>query len=125
VYAFACTLPTYCTQEEHEAIMETTIGQRVRQARRRLGLSQAQLATRINVSRTVISRLEHGQHNLAYAEILTLASVLDLTVWELLNLSLPHGLVNVGALIAACSREGREAFLQILIELTEIVKEQL
>lgn len=45
------------------------IGQRIRKIRKREGVSQVELADRLNVSRQVISRLENGKHNPSYKKI--------------------------------------------------------
>lgn len=45
------------------------IGQRIRKLRREEGISQSELADRLDVSRQVISRLENGKHNPSFEKI--------------------------------------------------------
>jgi transcriptional regulator with XRE-family HTH domain len=43
-------------------------GQRLREARERAGLTQAQVAERLGLRQTHISRVEHGQHFIEFFE---------------------------------------------------------
>lgn len=45
------------------------LGQRIRKLRNKEGISQAELADRLNVSRQVVSRLENGKHNPSFEKI--------------------------------------------------------
>lgn len=65
-------------------------GERVRRARERAGLSQEQLAARLQLdglglAQKAISRMETGQRVVADYELLHLARALDVSVLELLG----------------------------------------
>jgi transcriptional regulator with XRE-family HTH domain len=56
------------------------IGKRIRQARENLGLTQEQLAARIDKSQDAISSYEKGTRGIQIAELPRLAQALDVTV---------------------------------------------
>ena len=58
---------------------------RLRQLRRRLGMTQATLAAKAGVSRGYLSRLEIGQHDPPLSTLLRLAKALRVPVAELLK----------------------------------------
>ncbi len=61
------------------------LGARIRQARRRRGLSQAQLAERADMSLPTISRIERGLFNSSVLTIVALAKALDVRAGVLLG----------------------------------------
>lgn len=68
-----------------------TSGERVRETRERAGLSQEQLAARIqlaglNISQKSISRIETGVRIVADYELAYLADALDVTIYYLLGI---------------------------------------
>lgn len=62
-----------------DARLNPSVGQRVRETRRALAWSQAQLALRAGVSRPTIARIEADQH-VQMATLVQVAAVLDLQV---------------------------------------------
>ncbi len=56
---------------------EITIGERIRQARDELGLTQADLGSRIGLDRTAIAKIETGRRRVSAAELVQLAAALD------------------------------------------------
>ena len=60
-------------------------GQRVRQRRLELGLSQEQLAEASGLHRTYVGSLERGERNVALLNILRLANGLELDPGDLLR----------------------------------------
>jgi transcriptional regulator with XRE-family HTH domain len=60
-----------------------TIGERIREARKRAGLSQDELATRISVNRSYLSLVENGKSSPTYEFLDKIASGLSLTVQDL------------------------------------------
>jgi transcriptional regulator with XRE-family HTH domain len=56
----------------------STFGQRVRNRRLELGLSQESLAERAGLHRTYVGSLERGERNVALLNILRLAAALEL-----------------------------------------------
>ena len=77
-------MPSYAEHVDNSrAVM---IGQRVREARERAGLSQGQLATYADVSRSYITRLEHGEYDdPSYFKLERLAKALDSSVDALVS----------------------------------------
>lgn len=58
----------------------TTVGQRVRQHRRELGMSQDALAQRAGISKSFLSDLETGKRSLGAETLLDLARAMDLSL---------------------------------------------
>ena len=56
------------------------VGARVTQARSALGLTQAQLGSKVGLGRTVIAKIEHGNRTLSALELARLAQVTDLPI---------------------------------------------
>lgn len=57
---------------------------RLREYRRRLGISQAELADRARLHRTYISELENGRKNPSLLTLHRLAAALQMETWQLL-----------------------------------------
>lgn len=62
-----------------------TFGNRLRQARRQVGLSQEELAHRAGLHRTYVGSVERGERNIALLNILTLATVLQVDAGTLVT----------------------------------------
>jgi len=58
-------------------------GQRVREKRTALGLSQEAFADKCKLDRTYISGIERGKRNISLRNIAAIAKALDITVSEL------------------------------------------
>lgn len=66
-----------------DADMLIHFGQRVRELRRKAGLSQERFAERCQLDRTYIGGIERGQRNVALRNIAIIARALGLTISEL------------------------------------------
>lgn len=65
---------------------ESALGERIKQARKRLGMSQADLARKARVSAAYLSELEAGHARRPSGDVLLrIASALDMTIAELLD----------------------------------------
>lgn len=62
-----------------------TFGLRVRYFRKRLGLSQNDLADKAELHRTYIGAVERGERNISLLNIIRLADALEITVQELFD----------------------------------------
>lgn len=71
------------------------MGARVRAAREAAGLSQQQLSELVGVSRPGVSKIESGQRDVSAAELAVIATVVGLTVDDLLGRKLPGPLDRV------------------------------
>src|SRR5712691_2107294 len=65
---------------------DPTIGERVMLMRRRRGLTQQDLATRAQMSKTALNRLENGLQSVYVERLATLARILDVSADYLLGL---------------------------------------
>ncbi len=72
--------PELLKQGLNEAIVASSIGTMLREARRKRGLTGTQLATRLGMSKMRISQLEHSDANV---EVATLARVAQALGYEL------------------------------------------
>ena len=61
------------------------LGERVRDARKRLGISQEELAFRADIDRTYVSQIERGVGNPSLVVLLRLSSVLEAPLAKLLR----------------------------------------
>lgn len=64
--------------------MNEKIGNRIRLARKRLQMTQEQLAEKMNISISAISRLENGNTMLSLENLIKLANALDIGIQDLL-----------------------------------------
>jgi len=69
--------------EDSQALRE--FGSRVREQRRRRGLSQEGLAEQAGLHRTYIGSVERGERNISLVNILVLAEALDVDAGELVT----------------------------------------
>jgi transcriptional regulator with XRE-family HTH domain len=58
----------------------TILGQRIRQARERIGLSQEEFAARISKDQRAISEYEHGKRRISVTDLPLIARVLDVPI---------------------------------------------
>jgi transcriptional regulator with XRE-family HTH domain len=65
------------------ATLEEQFGALVRYHRKRAGLSQAQLAEKIDRQTNAVQRLENGETSPTFDTVVRLAEALDIDVWEL------------------------------------------
>ncbi|MGV1047546.1 MAG: helix-turn-helix domain-containing protein [Solirubrobacterales bacterium] len=61
------------------------LGQAIREARKKLGISQERLALEAGLDRTFISSIEAGRRNITFASLLKVARALDLKPIEILR----------------------------------------
>lgn len=88
------------------------IGARIRAAREMAGLTQAQLATRIDMTRSSVANLEAGRQGVPIARLASLGRVLDLDL---------TGLVPAGVTVArnGSSSAGADAEVSAMVRITE------
>jgi transcriptional regulator with XRE-family HTH domain len=71
--------------------MPSTIGERIRAERERYGMSQAELARRIAISKTAMNDIEQGKTvNPGVLHVVAIADVLRLSVDTLLGREVSH-----------------------------------
>jgi transcriptional regulator with XRE-family HTH domain len=68
---------------KYAALMK--VGQHMRQAREKLGISQEELALRANVDRTYVGGVERGERNLGVLNLLKIAKALETSASEILK----------------------------------------
>lgn len=59
------------------------LGRRIRLLRKRVSLTQEQLARRVQMERSRLSRIEHGSRTLTFNELAVIADEFDLSLSEL------------------------------------------
>jgi transcriptional regulator with XRE-family HTH domain len=64
---------------------EKRFGQRVRELRQRLGISQEALATRAGIHRTYMGGVERGERNISLKNIIRLANALNVRPHDLFD----------------------------------------
>jgi Zn-dependent peptidase ImmA (M78 family)/transcriptional regulator with XRE-family HTH domain len=73
------------------AVSSQQLGERITAARKRQKLTQAELATRLGVARTTVVAMEKGERRPASGEIVQIASIVGVSVNELLR---EHGVIG-------------------------------
>lgn len=84
------------------------IGQKIRKIRKAHGLSQEQLAERINISTTHMSHIETGNTKLSLPVFVDIATVLEVRTDDLLNNTIPNTgsvLSELAAILEGCSAQ--------------------
>lgn len=83
------------------------IGQRVRKYRKAYGLSQEELAEKVNISTTHLSHIETGNTKLSLPALVELASVLEVRVDDLLfgqrAISKNDDVADIAQILDTCS----------------------
>ncbi|MCM3789912.1 helix-turn-helix domain-containing protein [Domibacillus indicus] len=70
-------------QLKKEEDVEQLIAQNIIRRRKKLGLTQKQMADQLNTQQSVVSRIETGNHNLTIANLKGIAEVLETDVSSL------------------------------------------
>lgn len=66
-------------------LTQEQLGERIARARERVGLAQAELAVRVDLSQSAISRIESGDRGVDSLELAAVAEALDVSVLDLLE----------------------------------------
>jgi transcriptional regulator with XRE-family HTH domain len=77
--------PVEATQPEHESGSEVQVARAIRMLRQRGGMSQRQLALRMGVPRTYVSKIENQKATPTLSSLARLASALEVSVPDLLR----------------------------------------
>ena len=97
------------------------VGKRIRELRRKLGITQLELSEMINVSPPHMSNIENGNKNVGVETLVKIANVLHISTDELLEDNLEGKLVaspqTFATLIQDCSDYERRVFLGTLTAL--------
>ncbi len=100
------------------------IGQQIRTFRRAKGLSQAELAEKINISVTHMSHIETGGTKLSLPVFVDIAAALDVRLDDLLDNPTPptsSALYEISAVLGSCT--DREA--QIIADVVKTLKHSM
>jgi XRE family aerobic/anaerobic benzoate catabolism transcriptional regulator len=94
-----------------------SVGERVRSARARMGLSRRLLAEKSGVSQRYLAQLESGQGNISIGLLLRIAGALDFRIEWLLAEEDPwtSEIVLISSLLRSATRTQRERVLEILL----------
>jgi transcriptional regulator with XRE-family HTH domain len=84
----------YMTEKPEDAIIQTTIGHRLRQAREAKQWSQRELAKRLSKSQSSITEIEQGVRGLTSADIVHFCRVLNVSVQYLFYDLIPEQLTS-------------------------------
>lgn len=103
-------------QEARIAHLLASVGQRIRDARQRIGLSRRELSEKSNVSPRYIAQLETGQGNISIALLMRLSDALDLRMeWLVAEADPYHSEVGaIATLLPSATKEQLERILAVL-----------
>jgi transcriptional regulator with XRE-family HTH domain len=93
----------------------STIGQKIRERRSERGLTQAQLAKLLSLSRTSVTNIESGRQKLLVHTLVQIASVLNMEANALLpNVTTSEKTITNEALLEELSASDRQFISQIV-----------
>ena len=94
-----------------------SVGERVRSARARTGMSRRALAEKSGVSQRYLAQLESGQGNISIGLLLRIADSLNLRIEWLVGEDDPwtSGIARISSLLRCATRTQRERVLEILL----------
>lgn len=75
--------------------LEMEVGRKIREARRRLGLSQREMAVQLSWQQPKLSKIERGATTLTFKDLTEIADILGQPVSSLLPLDDPHSLTSL------------------------------
>lgn len=61
------------------------LGLKIRELRKKQGLSQEEFAYRANIDRSYVGQIERGERNIAFLNLLKIARALEVTLSELMD----------------------------------------
>ena len=87
----------------------------IRTARKESGLTQAQMAEKLDISELYYGRLERGESCISLQRLAQIADALDVSAYSLLDCcfcgtpksSIPNDCADIATLAAACSQDGQ------------------
>ena len=92
----------------------TTLGERIRDARRAAGLSQEKLAERVGVTRQAVTKWENGQSAPSTENLLRLAEVLGVPANTLLDAAAPELQMQADQIYALQKAKARQGADEVL-----------
>ena len=101
------------------------VGERIKKLRLSKGMSQKDLAEKVNVTQAHISKIERGEREPAYATLDLLAQILGASLSYLLG-ETPHPYAKgqVTDLAALSARAENDPIAQSVLNLTELTREE-
>lgn len=93
------------------------IGQQIRKIRKAHGLSQEQLAERINISTTHMSHIETGNTKLSLPVLVDIAAVLEVRTDDLLSNNTPNtgtALSEIATILESCSSQQAKVIADVV-----------
>lgn len=103
---------------------DIAIGNRVRELREKRKLTQKELAEKVMVSSSVITRLEKGQTMVSVFTLIEISKVLEVSVADILtDKSTFHEieLSNVITRLKTCSPEQRQVLIQCFEQILDVI----
>lgn len=77
-------MPTFSNRNRRQPAL-VALGEAIRRIRAAYGLSQEELALRVDIDRSYMGGIERGESNLTALNLLKIAGALDMTAAELLT----------------------------------------
>lgn len=108
-----------------------TLGQRIRYYRKKQGLSQEQLAEKVNISTTHMSHIENGSTKLSLQVFVDLAEALCIATDSLLydcdilpsgKETLPH---EIAQILSECTLAQTQAIKEIIVSVHDAIEKYL
>lgn len=97
------------------------LGKRIREERKKLQLTQAQLAEKLNVSTTYIGFVERGERSLTLSKLSLLADILGTSIDYLLSDTINPSLSSNEKILLSLLSSATEEEQKLIIEMTKVI----
>lgn len=98
------------------------IGRRLRELRRKKGLSQEALSEKAEITSNYLSRLERGTENPTLDTLIRIADALEIEMWEMFDFGHTIGRKDLKSLLNKLAGEAEEEELRLAVKIFRAVK---
>ena len=97
------------------------MGNRIKELRRKKGLSQEQLSEKAEITPNYLSRVERGTENPTLNMLIRLANALDVEMWEMFDFGHKVSRKDLKATLAKIAGEADEEQLRLVVKVLRAV----
>ena len=102
------------------------VGKRIQDARKAIGMTQADLADKLDISVSHMSSIETGRANFGVETLMKITEILQVSADSLLRTDIPEVSViyagDLDALLKGCTAEEVESMLNMLLQIDHLIQ---